>query len=123
MCDNKDGSWEDCAGEASRRTIVLQHFDFIITLVTTAMFLCYTLSATIQLQSSCIGITEGLQQVTSMLKTHQTARLQVDHYFSVWFADATQIAEKVDAIVKAPRTCASQIYRSNTPSVCAEEYF
>ena len=54
--DNKIGSSDDCAREAFRYTLVLQHFNFIITLVTTAMLIGYTQSATIQLQSSHIDV-------------------------------------------------------------------
>ena len=123
MRDNKDCRWEDSAGEAARHTLILQHFDFITTLVTTAMLLGYTRSATVQPQSSHLDVTESVSQVNIMMKSLQTARLQIDQYHSLWFTDAVEIAEKVDAVIRSPRTCSSQIYRGNVSHKDVNDYF
>ena len=123
ISENRDESWEDSAGDAYGYRFGLKNFEFIITLVTVRMLLCYTKSATIQLQKSSLDIIEGLNQVSIMLKSLRTARTLIDAYHSIWFEEAKRIAQSVDATLDAPRTCDRQVYRGNSPSDNVETHY
>ena len=121
--DNVDGNWDDCSADAFTYFFALQSFEFIMTLIIARMLLCYTRSATIQLQSSHLDFIEGLKQVDITMKTLRTVRDCIDAYHSSWFNDALKIAERMNASVVAPRSCKRQVYRANAPSNDVESYF
>ena len=123
MSDNIDKSWDGSAADAYALCSLMANFDFIITLVITRNLLGYTKSATIQLQGAEIDLIEGLRQVKVMMRSLQTARDVIDGFHSVWFKDASNIAESVDAAIKAPRICSRQIFRGNIAANDVSTYF
>ena len=58
-----------------------------------------------------------------MTKSLTTARNLIDGYHELWFQDACKIADKVDAVVKAPRTCQKQTLRRNVPADSPKVYY
>ena len=121
--DNDDGSWSTSASEADSLSSIITSFDFIITLVVVRMCLGYTKSATIQLQGAHIDIIKGLQEISMMKMSLQTARTEIDVYHHKWFQYAVDLASKVGAAVFSPRICRRQIHRDNIPAEDVSSYF
>ncbi len=121
--DNLDRCWDTSAGDAFALSSIISSFDFIITLVVVRNCLGYTRSATIQLQSARIDILKGLAEISMIRKSVQTARNLIDQYHNCWFKDASNIANKVDAVTKCPRICKRQTPRTNTPSNDVASHF
>ena len=95
--ENEDGNWTASASEADAFASILTNFDFIINLVIVRMCLGYTKSATVQLQGAHIDIIKGLQEISMMKMSLQTARDNIDGYHGSWYNDAIEIASKVGA--------------------------
>ena len=111
--DNFDGSWDACAADAYLHHSLLTNFVFIVTLVVVRMVLGYARSATSQLQGQHIEIMKGLQEISTIIFSLQTARNDIDTYHNGWFQEAVDIADSVGAIVFSPRLCNRQVHRNN----------
>ena len=70
-----------------------------------------------------IDLIESLRQVKVMMGSLQTARAVIDGYHSVWFKDASNIAESVDAAIKALRICNRQTFGGNIAAEDVSTYF
>ena len=121
--DNVDGKWYTSATEAYALSSLFSNFDFIVTLVVVRMCLGYTRSATVQLQGVHIDIINGLNEI-SMIKTSlQTARNLIDSYNRVWFQMTEDIAKNVGVAAHSPRICGRQTYRGNAPASDTCSYY
>ena len=121
--DNEDGCWDASAGDAYSYASVLKNFDFILTLVVVRMVLGFARSATSQLQGQNIDVIKGLQEISTIKHSLQTARNSIDTYLNGWFDEAVAIANSVDAIVYFPRLCKRQTHRNNIPADDVSVYF
>ena len=121
--DNEDGSWSATFSHADSLSSIITSFDCIMTLVGVRMCLGYTKTATIQLQGARIDVLKGLQDISIMKMTLQTARTEIDMYHHQWFQYAVDLASKVGAAVYSQRIYRWQIHRANIPAEDVSSYF
>ena len=117
--DNVDRLWDTSAGDAYALSLFITSFDFIMTLVVVRNCLGYTRSTTAQLQGAHIDILKGLAEVAMMKESIH----EVDQCHSCRSKDSCTITNKVDAVIKSPRTCRPQGHRNNVPSNDVSGYY
>ena len=75
---------------------LIDDFEFIITLVITHIILDYLPPASRKLQSKDFDVVKSAEIISSIKSSIQSIRTSVPEYYSKWYNDALNLAEKVD---------------------------
>ncbi len=122
--NNTERNWSsDSVRDASGLFHGTIAFEFIISLVTVSRILETTIPLTKQLQSPSIDVTRSKEAVNLLCAMLQRYRNEISELHKVWFAEAVELCEKVDAPPSKPRAARIQRNHPNTPSDSPSDYY
>ena len=98
-------------------------FEFIAALVISHNILDRLLPVTLLLQGKSIDIMDGIHLINTMKNDFTNFRNSIDSFHDTWYAEALDLAEKVEVEESKPRTVGKQTTRSNPPYKSISEYY
>ena len=101
----------------------ITNFQFLITLHVVKSLISYLRSLTIRLQEKRADISKAFRQVQTVLEVLKIERRNVDIKHNELYSAAVVVAKKTNISVEKPRTCNTQLYRSNHPSESVSDYY
>ena len=116
MKDNEGWSYRpNHVTDASNFFDLATKFEFITALVISHNILDRLLPVTLLLQGKSIDIMDGIHLITTMKNDFTNFRNSIDSIHDAWYAEALDLAEKVEVEESKPRTVGRQTTRSNPP--------
>ncbi len=124
MKDNEGGSYRpNRVTDASNFFDLATKFEFITALVISHNILDRLLPVTLLLQGKSIDIMDGIHLINTMKNDFTNFRNSIDSFHDAWYAEALDLAEKVEVEESKPRTVGRQTTRSNPPYKSISEYY
>ncbi len=121
--DNEGGSYRpNLVTDASNFFDLVTKFEFITALVISHNILDRLLPVTLLLQGKSIDIMDGIHLINTMKNDFTNFRNSIDSFHDAWYAEALDLAEKVEVEESKPRTVRRQTTRSNPPYKSISEY-
>ena len=118
---NTGGHWNrDTISQASSFLKSID-FEFLINLLTAQKILSYTSGITTELQKKGLDLADAISRVKLVIRMLESIRTTVSSFYHTVFAEACEIAQKIDVDVKKPRTCGRQINRRNAVAMHSEQ--
>ena len=122
MVENRGDLDNDTLARAVGFLNVIHSGDFLAAFVVARRCLQYLKPITVNLQKRAKDIAAAYSEISDLAACIRDLRATVDDSFSIWFAEANGMSQKVTSEdIKMPRTAGRQIHRENHQADTAGE--
>ena len=101
----------------------ITNFEFVVTFVIGYLYLSHMSVLTTKLQRKSNDIFKAFTMVSSVLKSYQDMRADMDEMNDDAYEKAMAMAAKVGVVPTAPIVAGRQRHRTNAPAPTAKEYY